>query len=137
MNTFQFFIDGIKIRNAVFPLKYGKFLDEQLDYATVTLTRINRKSFALGSAVKIVVNSDSTSNEVRYQQSKEFHYVVSADRSRETPVGSGMYRHDLTIIEPTKLLEIPLETLCFTNASGNIYTANAKAPDLETQIEEF
>ena len=59
--------------------------------------------------------------------------LIVNDESFESPVGSGLYRHEITVIEATKLAEgIQVESLCFTNANGNDYTKGAVAPILET-----
>lgn len=121
MNSFQVTIGGQTVTNVSLPFKYGNFLDQQLDYATMTLTRVNVENFAPCTPVIVSVTSRNTANEVEYVQSKQFEYIVQSDNSRESPVGSGFYRHELTLIEPTKLLEIPLESLCFTNAGLKDY----------------
>ena len=46
MNNFRVTINGTHYTNAVFPFKYGEFLDEQLDYATLTLSRVSTEIFA-------------------------------------------------------------------------------------------
>lgn len=121
MNTFQIFINGEEYQNAVFPFKYGEFLDEQLDYATITLSRVNKERFKLLSRVVVSVRSRSQLSDEK-EQTKEFYYVLSDDNFRESPVGSGLYTHELTLIEPTKLLEgIQVETLCFTNPGARVY----------------
>lgn len=121
MNSFQVTIGGQTVSNVALPFKYGNFLDQQLDYATMTLTRINVGNFAPCTPVIVSVTSRNTANDVEYVQSKQFEYIVQSDNSRESPVGSGFYRHELTLIEPTKLLEIPLESLCFTNVGIKDY----------------
>lgn len=112
MNHCQVFIDGVKYQNATLPFKYGNFLDKQLDHAIVQLTRVNKQYFEPTTPVKVEITDKNG-------DIKTLHYIISNDNFRETPVGSGYYRHDLTLIEPTKLLEgVPVETLCFTNAGG-------------------
>ena len=121
MNTFQVLIGGQRIHNVSLPFKYGNFLDQQLDFATLTLTRINVKNYPPCTPVIVIVYSENTANGVTYSQAKRFEYIVQGDNSRESPVGSGFYRHEITLIEPTKLLEIPLESLCFTNVGLKDY----------------
>lgn len=63
-------------------------------------------------------------------------WLIVGDESIESPVGSGLYNHEIMIIESTKLAEgIPVESLCFTNPNGNDYTRNAVAPSIDI-IEE-
>ena len=114
MNTFTVKIGGQQYQS-VFPLKYGEFLDEQLDYSVFKLVRINRQYFAPTTPVEITITSKTSTR----KKTKTLHYVVANDKFRESPLGSGQYEHEIMAIEPTKLLEgIPVETLCFTNAGG-------------------
>lgn len=111
--------------NVVLPFKYGKLLDEQLDYAVFSIQQTTVRKFPLNTTVSVRVSSDGT----------EFYtcenWLIVSDESVESPVGSGMYNHEIMIIEPTKLAEgIPMESLCFTNPTGNDYTRNAVAPEL-------
>ena len=117
--------------NVVLPFKYGKFLDEQLDYAVITLERIPKKRFDLLDIVNVsirVVDSQNQEDDILSD-----NMLIINDESFESPVGSGLYRHDITIIEATKLAEgIQVESLCVTNPSGNDYTKSASLPALET-----
>ena len=114
MNTFRVKIDG-KEYTSVFPLKYGQYLDEQLDYAIFEIIRTKEQYFTPTTPVEITITSEVDG----VKEVNTLRYVVSSDNSRESPLGSGEYRHQITAIEPTKLLEgIPVETLCFTNAGG-------------------
>ena len=133
MNTFQVLIGGQRINNVSLPFKYGNFLDQQLDFATLTLTRINIKNYPPCTPVIVTVYSENTANGVTYSQSKRFEYIVQGDNSRESPVGSGFYRHEITLIEPTKLLEIPLESLCFTNVGLKEYKKQTPPVNVETE----
>lgn len=115
MNTIKFQIENekgelITIKNVALPIKYGKLLDEQLDYATIDLVRVKKKEFKLLSKAIITI-TDKDGNE------EELCYFLANDNSFESPVGSGAYNHTLTLIELTKYLEcFPLENLCFTNS---------------------
>ena len=114
MNQLIVTIDGINYTNAVLPFKYGQFLDEQLDYATLTIARINKEVIKISSRVEININDGGSS--------KSLYYRVSEDSARETPNGSGFYTHDLMLIEETKYLEgFMVESLCVTNAGGRDY----------------
>ena len=136
MVNYTLYIGGEQIHNATLPLKYGKFLDEQLDHATLGITRLKfssgRKAFVPTSPVKIVIESNNTIKGVEYNQTETLYYIVANDNFKESPVGTGEFRHNLTLIEPTKLLEgIPVESLCVTNAGGKGYLDNPIVPYLE------
>lgn len=115
--------------NVVLPFKYGKLLDEQLDYAVFSINRTTVQKFPLNTLVSARVLSDT--NEYTIFE----NWLIVSDESVESPVGSGFYNHEIMIVEPTKLAEgIPVESLCFTNPTGNDYTRNAIAPEI-TVIE--
>lgn len=119
MNNFRVTINGTHYTNAVFPFKYGEFLDEQLDYATLTLSRVSTEIFAPLTPVTVEVISQGTNG----TQTKTKNYIIANDDGRETPNGSGFYRHELTLVEETKYLEgFMVESLCVTNAGGRNYT---------------
>ncbi len=117
-------------RNVAIPVKFGKLLDEQLDYAVVTLARVKRKEFKPLTKARLTVTSETEHGGV---QPDTMVYFIANDDAFETPIGSGAYNHELTLIELTKLLEcFQLESLCFTNPNGNDYTRAGTLPDLET-----
>lgn len=116
-------------KNVVIPVKFGQFLDEQLDYAIVSLSRVKRHLFKPLTRCRLVIN---TTTEYGGTQTHETEYFVANDNYTESPVGSGIYNHELSLIELTKFLEcFPVETLCFTNPNGNDFTRGASAPVLE------
>ena len=123
MNTYKIYIDNKEYTNATIPFSYGEFLDKELDHATIELTRIPKEHFNPTTPVRIEITSKSVGKDgTEYVQEKTLDYIISSDRFQEMPVGSGYFRHNLTLIEPTKLLEgIPVETLCFTNAGIDEY----------------
>lgn len=113
-------------KNVAVPVKYGTLLDEQLDFATVTLLRIKKREFKPLTRARITITSNTPDGGT---QSGVINYFVANDDFHESPVGSGAYNHELTLIELTKFLEcFPLETLCFTNPNGNDYTRGAGLP---------
>lgn len=121
-------------KNIAVPVKYGKLLDEQLDYAVVSLIRIKRKEFKPMTRAKLTITSKT---EYGGEQSTTMHYLIANDDSFETPIGKGEYNHELTLVELTKFLEcFPLENLCFTNPMGNDYLASAPAPKRYTRLNE-
>lgn len=118
MNDFSVIINGHNYANAVFPFKYGDFLDEQLDFATLTLSRVSPEVYAPLTPVYITITSNGTNG----VQSKSKTYLIAEDSAYETPNGSGYYRHELMLIEETKYLEgFMVESLCVTNAGGRDY----------------
>lgn len=132
MNDFSVVINGHNYANAVFPFKYGDFLDEQLDFATLTLSRVSPEVYAPLTPVYITITSNGTNG----VQSKAKTYLIAEDSAYETPNGSGFYRHELMLIEETKYLEgFMVESLCVTNAGGRI--PNSIDPTLENVECDF
>jgi hypothetical protein len=121
-------------KNLAIPVKYGMLLDEQLDFATVSLIRIKRKEFKPLTRARLTITSETDYTE---PQSNVIDYFIANDEFYESPVGSGAYNHELTLIELTKLLEcFPLETLCFTNHNGNDYAKAAGEPEkIEREVK--
>lgn len=106
-------------KNVAIPVKYGNLLDEQLDYAVVTLVRVKRKQFKPMTRARLKITSKT---EHGGEQPQTIDYFVANDDAFETPIGSEAYNHELTLVELTKFLEcFPLESLCFTNPNGNAY----------------
>ncbi len=117
---FQILIDGKDTRVAL-PVKWNALLDERLDEGRLSLRHEQAKLYRIGAPVSIKINNTQ----------KDF--IVSADESTEIPVGSGYYNHELSLIEPTKLLEgIVVESITFTNNLGRTY--NVVKVDVEPII---
>ncbi len=132
------YIDGINLtKYLALPCKFGEVLDENLDTGSISLRHIRKWRFKPLTPVEIRIfgkeyygkkeNAYRTKTDTRY-------YLISTDTSTETPVGSGMYNHEIELVEVTKYAEcIVCDTLTFTNDIGRNYTANAKkvTPDVD------
>ena len=116
--------------NVAVPVKYGMLLDEQLDFATVSLMRVRKREFKPLTRARLTIESKTESGGTQGGIiNGKLEYFIANDDFYEAPVGSGMYNHELTLIEPTKLLEcFPLETLCFTHPGKHDTSLNAPAP---------
>ena len=113
---------------AVFPLKEGRFLDEQLDEGNLSLKRIKDDYFNPLTKIKLTYinypeavfsanqieeiknrsNDETVSIEVidgRIKQTQEKVYIIANDKATEVPNGSGRYNHDIYFIELTKIAE--------------------------------
>lgn len=117
----------------VFPFSWGELLDERLDEAYITVYDSPEKSYKRLTDVKISINNG---NKV-----KDEYFIIASDSAQELPVGSGIYKHEIYLIERTKLLEgIFCSSITFTNSKGAIYT-DLKVPgeaswvDLGSQYE--
>lgn len=107
---FQILIDG-KDTAAALPVKWNELLDERLDEGRLSLRTVPTKLYRIGASVSIKVNDTQRD------------FIISADESTEMPCGSGYYNHELSLIEPTKILEgIVVESLTFTNVLERNYT---------------
>lgn len=121
VNTFDLFIKQGAVYmpisgTPVFPFSIGELLDERLDEAYVTVYGCVENSFKPLTEVKITVNDGKNT---------DYFFIVASDHSTEFPVGSAKYKHELYLIERTKLLEGTIcPTLTFTNSFGNTYTNN-------------
>ena len=129
-NSISVYIDGInRTDRLVLPVKLSGLLDESLDEAVVTLRHVPKEVFLPLTPVEIrVSNAVGWNGEEGEREEKTYYYVVSGDTAEESPVGSGLYNHELALVEVTKIAEcIVVDTLTYTNDIGRIYTKNAKA----------
>ena len=102
--------------HSVFPFSYGKFLDEQLYEAYLHMWQDPNSIYNPGTEMCITWTEG---------EETPMYYVVARDSAMECPIGSGTYKHDIYLIERTKLLEGLIgQTITFTNAKGNLYTQN-------------
>ena len=120
----EVYIDGVRYQNAaVYPFDFMDVLDATLDSATLTLDRVPQEIFEVLTDVQVVMKSNGSLG----AQELSTNWIVSHDESYEAPVGSGLYRNALSLIELTKYGEgFICDSLCVTHPGGNVYTANAK-----------
>ena len=116
-NKISVTIDGADYsKHIVFPVKWNDLLDERLDEARVSLRAIQQEVFQPLLPVTIILK-DFEGN------TKQLAYVISGDLANELPPGSGLYNHELVLIEQTKILEgFLVDTMTFTNDLGRNYT---------------
>lgn len=135
-NNFSVIINGVTLtRYAVFPLKNANLLDERLDECYLSLRHVCIDRFAPTSLVQITIN-----NVVAYganvisDEQKTTNYIVANDEAIESPVGSGLYNHDIYLIELTKYLEmVVVESLTFTNSLGRDSLSSPQPASVTTQ----
>ncbi len=113
---------------AVMPVKFAKLLDERLDECYLSLRHMKRKEFRPMTPVELTFNNviHYGSDEVTNLNDRETHdricYFVANDRAVQSPVGSGLWNHDLYLIEITKYLEMfVMDSLTFRNSLGVNY----------------
>ena len=100
-NKYTITIDGTDYTKYVpFPLKYSRLLDEQLDESSLSLIRTTQEIFPPFTPVVI-----TTWNASAPTLTRTLNMYVATDESVEMPTGSGMYNHEITLVEQTKLLE--------------------------------
>lgn len=122
--SFSVTIGGVEYDYCAVPFKFENVLDATLDTATLQVDRVSANIIPPLTPVNLAVKSNSAWGG---EQSVTFEYVVSADEAEESPVGSGLYRHQLVLVEPTKISEgVICDSLCVTHPGGNVYTKNAK-----------
>ena len=111
-------LDGI----VILPFKWNDMLDEQLDTATIELDRTTTELIEPLTPITVKITTGRGGN----VQTVELNYILATDDSEETPVGSGLYHHMITLVEETKYLEgFVVDSLCVTQPGGNVYTENA------------
>lgn len=136
--------------SAVFTPKFANILDEQLDEATITLKGDTTAYYEPFTRVKVTItntpeckvtqsmyeeiraNAEQTINQwhhdadtLQLTETKLFFMFIANDRAIEVPVGSGLYNHDIYLIELTKITERYIcDSITFTNSLGNSYLDN-------------
>lgn len=141
-NSAAVYINGVNYTHyVVMPLKWGNFLDEQLDEMNITLRRSKRRVFAPLTPVEVHLKNEMYWGEVTDKTNTEIkQFVVANDSVTEVPNGKGLFDHELALIELTKVLEcIVVDTCTFTNDLGRSYTKGAAAvkPKEESNLSEI
>ena len=121
-------IDG----TPVFPLGIGELLDERLNEAYITLVNSNTPVFRPCTEVMVEVLNNNI-------PTQHYYFIVARDDASEMPIGSGRYKHDLYLIERTKLLEGVIgQTITFTNTGeASVKDAISILPTLSDDNESF
>lgn len=120
-NTKTLFSPGWeKQYEAVRPFEYCNLLDERLDEAALTV---------IGSSVELYKPTDIVMIGIPGQEEGEpptfMYYTVASDLPQELPNGSGKWKHDLSLIELTKLLEgVACQAVTFTNGNPQVFASD-------------
>lgn len=121
--TFTVSINGKLYPKAVFPLKTADLLDEQLDEAYLTMVLCKEEHFDMLSRVQINAKTKNAYGQITSE--KSFNYVIANDKSTLTIKDKKLYKHEIYLIEETKLLEgLVGDSIVFTNTLGNLYANN-------------
>ncbi len=126
------YINGVnRTSRTVMPIKWGNFLDERLDECRLSLRAVKQESFPPLTPVEIEFKITEyfgiwKHNPTIVQTRKETkRFIVADDSAAEFRPKSGLYNHDLYLIEPTKIAEcFVVDTITFTNDLGRNYTEN-------------
>lgn len=124
MNSAQFYIkkngDFVKLDgNAVFPFRWGELLDERLDEAYLNTRRSTTENYTPTTIIRADI-SDGTNTRQEY-------FALARDGSIRFPNWSETYKHDMYLLELTKLWEgILCPSMTFTNSLGANYSKIAR-----------
>lgn len=113
----------------VFPFSWGELLDERLDEAYITVYDSKEQTYKRLSELEITI---TTNLNTKIEASKAYYFIIASDNSVELPIGSGLYKHEIYLIERTKLLEgIHCSSITFTNVKTHLFgSSNASWRDL-------
>lgn len=130
-NSAAVYINGINLTAfTVAPLKWGNFLDEQLDEMYLALRHCPIENFKPLTPVEIHFKNELYfgSTTVDTQTKIKRYFVANDSNAEENPVGRRLYNHDLYLIEITKYAEcIVVDTITFTNDLGREYLVHPSA----------
>lgn len=136
-NEAAVYIDGInRTGKTVVPLKGGDFLDERLDEGVLSLRGVKLPPLPPCTPVEIVRKNTLYFGHTDVDtQTDTTQYIVADDTAEEVTPGTGLYNHELSLIEVTKVLELYIvDTLTYTNAIGRTFTdAATPVVPVETQ----
>ena len=85
--------DSEILAQGIYPFKFGELLDDQLDAATVTVFSRD-PYYSPGRRVSVQFDSGGLGT--------IFAYAIAQDNPAEYPAGSGIFKHELSLIELTK-----------------------------------
>lgn len=137
MNNFSAYIKNsngeyVKIEGkSAFTFSSSALLDERLDEAYLHTYNSPVECYKPTSEIRIDITDGATT--------KSYYYIIATDRSQELPNGSGKYKHEIHLLERTKLLEgIYCQSLTFTNAKGRDWSITDKKsiPTIESAGEQ-
>ena len=126
-NTVSVYIDGINRTDKLLASSTGSnVLDEVLDEGVIRLRYVKKAKFSPLLPVEIHVTNTVRLGNTTKSETKVYYFYVSGDTAQESPVGSGLYDHDIALVEVTKIAEcIVVDTLTVTNDIGRVYTLSA------------
>lgn len=124
------YINGInRTSHTVMPIKWGNFLDERLDECRLSLRSVQQENFPPLTPVEIVFTITEyfgiwkKNPTIIKTKTETKRFIVANDSATEFRPKSGLYNHDLYLIEPTKVAECyVVDTITFTNDLGRSYT---------------
>lgn len=135
-NKASVYINGINLTHyTVMPLKWGNFLDEQLDEMYLSLRHCPIRVFKPLSPVEIHLSNRLYfgQNTLKNKQIIKRYIVANDSNAEESPAGKKRWNHDLYLIELTKIAEcFVVDTITFTNDLGRAYTNNATTVNPDT-----
>lgn len=135
-NKASVYINGINLTHyTVMPLKWGNFLDEQLDEMYLSLRHCPIRIFKPLSPVEIHLSNRLYfgQNTLKNKQIIKRYIVANDSNAEESPAGKKRWNHDLYLIELTKIAEcFVVDTITFTNDLGRAYTNNATTVNPDT-----
>lgn len=105
----QIKINGVDYsKYLIAPVNIQFKLDKSLDEGSIVLKGIPVKLFPQQSDVEIKLNDET--------EERKYEFIISNDFSKAEPVGSGIYYHEIKLVERTKLLEfLIVESISFNN----------------------
>lgn len=127
-NNAEVYINGINYTaKLVMPVKWSGLLDESLDEAMISLRHVKKREvFTPGLPVELHIKNTVVLGSTSKTEEQTLYFLLAGDASEENPAGSGLYDHDITLVETTKYAELIIcDTQTITNVIGRVYTENA------------
>ena len=125
----------VELPDAVFPIQFADLLDERLDEAYITVARTEVDHFPPTTRFLVDVQQIKVEYDLlgvpteTLGEEKTVFFVVASDEAQQLPLANPtektFWKHNLYLIEETKLLEgVICPSMTFTNTSEGVW-----APD--------
>lgn len=135
-NTISVYIDGINRTDKLLAATTASnVLDEVLDEGVLRLQHVRKEIFSPLLPVELhIQNALMRKGNVINTQEDVYYFLVAGDSAEESPNGSGLYNHEIALVEPMKFGEcIVCDTQTITNVIGRDFVSGVGPAQAENE----
>lgn len=117
----------VELSGSLMPFGAANYLDERIDEAYITIRGSEIAFFKPTTEIVVSIFYFYEDDSGDSGRAPDLCYVVASDDAQDCPINYGrneqLYRHELCLVEITKLLEgCEAEASMYTNTSGTAYS---------------